>query len=186
MVMATAVPHYTAEEVRNFPDDRLRYEVIRGELFVSPAPGIPHQRVVRDLIVLLHQYLTHNDLGEVLPGPFEVEFTDDSSVQPDVLAILRGRGPQPTRKRLHGPPALVIEIISYSSRRTDRLQKRTLYQEEGVAEYWIADPELKQIERWRPGDSVPEIVTTEISWQPTSDAPPLRIDLASLFRASAK
>jgi len=49
MAMAALVPRYTAEEVRRFPDDGLRYEVIRGELLVSPAPGTSHQRAVRDL-----------------------------------------------------------------------------------------------------------------------------------------
>lgn len=184
MAMATAIPHYTADEVRHFPDDRLRYEVIRGELFVSPAPGIPHQRVVRDLVHLVHDYLVRHNLGEALPGPFEVQFTEDSAVQPDVLAILKNRGPQPTRKRLHGPPALVIEIISYSSKRTDRLQKRMLYLEEGVPEYWIVDPDLKQIERWRSGDEAPEILTQEIAWRPVPEAPPLTIDLSRLFQAS--
>ena len=184
MAMATAIPHYTAEEVRNFPDDRLRYEVIRGELFVSPAPKIPHQRIVRDLVRLLQDYLEAEQLGEILPGPFEVVFTEDSAVQPDALVILRDRGPQPTIERLYGPPALVIEVISYSSKRTDRLQKRMLYLDEGVAEYWIVDPELKQIERWRAGDEKPEILRDHLEWRPTEAAPGLALDVVRLFARS--
>src|SRR5690348_3686550 len=115
MAMATAIPHYTADEVRQFDDPRLRFEVIRGELFVSPAPKIPHQRIVRDLVRLLQDYLEAEHLGEILPGPLEVQFTEDSAVQPDALVMLRDRGPQPTIERLYGPPALVIEVISYRS-----------------------------------------------------------------------
>jgi len=181
MVMAATIPRYAAEEVRNFPEDRLRYEVIRGELFVSPAPKIPHQRIVRELLVQIHEYGTRHDLGEILPGPFEVQFTEDSAVQPDALVILRDRGPQPSIERLYGPPALVIEVISYSSKRTDRLQKRTLYMEEGVPEYWIVDPELKHVERWRTGDERPEPLTEELTWRPTADGPNLTIDLKRMF-----
>ena len=184
MAMATAVPRYTAEEVRNFPDDRLRYEVIRGELFVSPAPKIPHQRIVRDLVRLLQDYLEAEHLGEILPGPFEVVFTEDSAVQPDALVILRDRGPQPTIERLYGPPALVIEVISYSSKRTDRIQKRALYMEEGVPEYWIVDPELKQIERWRPGDEKPEVLRDRLEWRPTEVTPALAINVPRVFSRS--
>ena len=91
MVMASLVPRYTAAAVRRFPDDGLRYEVIRGELFVSPAPGTPHQRLVTELVALLHEYVDTHGLGEVLPGPFEVEFARDTAVQPDVLVLLPER-----------------------------------------------------------------------------------------------
>src|SRR5690348_782967 len=184
MAMATAIPHYTADEVRQFDDPRLRFEVIRGELFVSPAPKIPHQRMVRELLVQLHDYLTRHNLGEVLPGPFEVQFTDDSAVQPDLLVVLDTQRSRLTPERHHGPPALVIEIISYSSKRTDRLQKRALYLEEGVSEYWVVDPELKQLERWRAGSNSAEVLTTRVIWNPTPDAPALSIDLVRLFSRS--
>ena len=82
------VPRYTAEEVRRFPDDRLRYEVIRGDLVVTPAPGTAHQRAVLELARRLQEYLKTHVIGEALPAPFEVEFTEDSAVQPDILVIL--------------------------------------------------------------------------------------------------
>jgi len=181
MPMPTVVPRYTAEEVRHFPDDRLRYEVIRGELFVTPAPGTRHQRAVRELCATLHAYLAAHRLGEALPSPFEVEFTEDSAVQPDVLALLAREQDRLTAERLYGPPALVIEIVSYSSRRTDRIQKRQLYQDEGVAEYWVVDVEQRHVECWRPGDRAPDVVTSELVWQPDARTPPLKIDLPRLF-----
>jgi len=184
MAMATAVPRYTAEEVRHFEDRGLRYEVVQGDLLVTPAPGTPHQLLVMELAHLLYDYLADNDLGRVITGPFEVEFSDESAVQPDLIVVLHSQRSRLTPERHQGPPALVIEIISYSSKRTDRLQKRMLYQEEGVPEYWIVDADLKRIERWRPGDQVPEILTDEIAWRPTPDAPPLTITLSPLFRTS--
>ena len=181
MPMSLAVPRYTAEEIRRFPDDHLRYEVIRGELFVTPAPGTAHQRAVLELARRLESYLETHSIGEALPAPSEVEFTDDSAVQPDVIVLLEAQHRRLTAERLHGPPALVIEIVSYSSKRTDRLQKRQLYQEEGVPEYWVVDLEARHVERWRPGDEASDVVSDELVWHPDARTPPLTIDLPQLF-----
>jgi Uma2 family endonuclease len=181
MVMAGVVPRYTAAEVRRFDDPRLRFEVIRGELFVSPAPGLPHQRIVMELAALLKDYVEARRLGEVLPGPFEVEFTEDSATQPDVLVILQDRASQLGKRRMTGSPSLIVEVVSYSSKRTDRLQKRELYVAEGVGEYWILDPELRRLERWRPGWDTPEVLSERVVWQPAPAPEPLVIDLKRLF-----
>ena len=181
MVMASLVPRYTAAAVRRFPDDGLRYEVIRGELFVSPAPGTPHQRLVTELVARLHDYVGRHGLGEVLPGPFEIEFARDTAVQPDVLVLLPERKAQLTVKRLYGAPSLAIEVVSYSSKRTDRLQKRELYQIEGVDEYWVVDPELRRVERWRPGAATPDLLTERLEWAPRPGIAPLVIDLGDVF-----
>ena|SRR5437660_1540363 len=181
MAMATMVPRYTAAEVRAFPDDGLRYEVVRGALFVSPAPGTHHQRMVVELVRRFQDYLERHSLGEALPAPYEVEFTDDSATQPDVLVILDSRRAGLTEERFLGAPSLVIEIISYSSKRTDRLEKRLLYQEEGVPEYWVVDIAARHVERWRPTTATPEVITGALTWQPRSELPALCIDLPALF-----
>ncbi len=181
MVMPALVPRYTAEEIRAFPDDRVRYEVIRGELFVTPAPGLRHQRAVLTIARLLEEYLERTGLGEVVMAPFEVELTEDSAVQPDVLVILADRASRLTQKRLMGAPSLAVEVISYTSKRTDRLQKRRLYQKEGVQEYWIVDPDERRVERWRPADEVPEVLTDRLLWAPLPGSPGFEIDLAALF-----
>lgn len=182
MAMPVLVPRYTAREIRRFPDDRLRYEVIRGELFVTPAPGLRHQRTVLELAALFRDYLERNPLGEVLVAPFEVELTEDSAVQPDVLVILADQANRLTSQRLMGPPSLAVEVISYTSKRTDRLQKRRLYQEEGVAEYWIVDPEERRVERWTPADEQPAVLTERLVWHAAATAPALQIDLVALFK----
>ena len=71
--------------------------------------------------------------------------------------------------------------MSYSSKRTDRLQKRQLYQEEGVPEYWVVDLEQRHVERWRPGDTAPDVVSGELVWHPDARTPPLTIELPHLF-----
>jgi Uma2 family endonuclease len=182
MSMPASVPRYTAAEIRSFPDDRLRYEVIRGDLFVTPAPGTAHQRAVRDLCERLHRYLADTGLGEAIPAPFEVEFAADTAVQPDVIALVHANRPRLTAERLYGPPALVVEVVSYSSKRTDRLQKRRLYQEAGVAEYWVVDLDARRVERWSPGATEPDILSGELRWQPSAAVPPLVIALPPLFQ----
>ena len=181
MVMPALVPRYTAREIRDFPDTRVRYEVIRGELFVTPAPGLRHQDAVLELALLLKAYVERHDLGRVIVAPFEVELTEDSAVQPDVLVILPDRTGRLTPKRLMGPPSLAVEVISYTSKRTDRLQKRRLYQEEGVPEYWIVDVDARRVERWTPGDEVPGVLGERLEWRPAADVPPLEIDLVTFF-----
>lgn len=182
MAMATMVPRYTAAEVRAFDHPRLRFEVIRGELFVSPSgPGQRHQEAVAELFYQLRGYLERHPIGRVFLGPFEVEFTEDSATQPDLLVILNDRLNRLTEALVQGAPSLAIEVISYSSKRTDRLQKRQLYMEEGVEDYWIVDTEQRLIERWRPGAEAPEILTERLLWAPDVHAPPLGIDLAALF-----
>src|SRR5207247_2057628 len=171
MPMSTLVPRYTADEVRRFPDDHLRYEVIRGELVVTPAPGTAHQRAVLELARQLQEYLKTHVIGEALPAPFEVEFTEDSVVQPDILVILDSQRDRLTAARLYGPPALIVEVVSYSSKRTDRLHKRRLYSEEGVPEYWIVDTEARHIERWRPGATHAAPLENTLSCQPGARAP---------------
>jgi Uma2 family endonuclease len=182
--MPALVPRYTAAEIRRFPDHHVRYEVIRGQLFVTPAPGTVHQRVVRDLAQRLQEYLQAQHLGEALPAPFEVQFTEDSAVQPDVLVILDAQRERLSEARFSGPPALVIEVVSYSTKRTDRLDKRDLYQQEGVPEYWVVDADARLVERWLPGAIVPEIATGMLRWQPGAAPYSLLIDLPALFRVA--
>ncbi len=181
MGMAIPIPGYTAREVRGFDNPRLRFEVIRGELLVTPAPGTVHQRIVVALLQALHEYVQRHGIGEVLVAPFEVEFADDTAVQPDLLVILADRAGRLEAERLYGAPSLVVEVVSYASKRVDRLQKRELYLTEGVPEYWVVDPGLRRVERWSSGSVSPEPTTDRLAWRPDARLPPLEIDLRVLF-----
>ncbi len=172
---------WTVEQLHALPDDGRRYEVIDGELFVTPSPSMLHQRAALDLYSLLRHYSKSCGL-ECLAAPTDVTFSRRRSVVPDVLVIptIDGRGAD--RFESVGRLVLAVEVISPSSARTDRHRKRKLYQSEAVPEYWIVDAAQRFVERWRPGDEEPEILVDSLVWQPDAEREPLVIDLAAYFR----
>ena len=172
---------WTVEMVHALPDDGNRYEVIDGELFVTPAPSIVHQRALAVLFRLLDPYARSVGL-ELLFAPVAVLFSDRTEVQPDLVAWpLREDGSVPDF-RIPGQPTLAVETLSPTTARVDRHRKRELYQTRRVAEYWIVDAANRLIERWRPEDTEPEVALQAMSWQPVSGFDPLAIDVAAYFR----
>ena len=127
-----------------------RYEIIEGELFVSCSPGLTHQMVSDNLVVLLRNFLKLNPIGVVVSTPGLV-LSEYSGVIPDIVFFSRDqRDTIVTNDRLTGPPALVIEILSPGSSniRRDRVVKLQLYAKHGVPEYWIIDLKNPAIERY--------------------------------------
>jgi Uma2 family endonuclease len=173
---------WTADEVRALPDEPgKRFEVIDGELIVSPGPVLRHQRV---MLVMSFRVETHlrraPRVAYVLNGPGEVEPDPHTLVQPDIFIVgpVNGRCPATTHDL--DKIFLVIEILSPSTARTDRVRKRKLYQRMGVP-YWILDHEARLIERWLPGQDRPEIITDRITFTCEGLAEPLVIDLEEFF-----
>lgn len=138
----------TYDDYLRLPDDGRRYEIIRGELFVNPAPFTRHQRISRKLVVALDRHFMEYAGGEVFFAPMDVVFTRSDVVQPDVLVIL-DNNPVLHEKNVQGAPDLVVEILSEGNRRYDEVAKRRLYDEHGVHEYWIVDPELELVKIYR-------------------------------------
>ena len=181
MVMPDDVRRYTAQMVRELPEDGNRYEVVHGELFVTPAPLPRHQAVVLRLHLLLHPYLESvGRKGWVFLGPADISWDDETLVQPDVLVVPREEvtNDWTTYKTL----LLAVEIVSPSSARIDRVIKRRLYQENRVGTYWIVDPDAGLVEVWHPEDERPEIVSDTLRWRLESGAPELAIDVRELFK----
>lgn len=130
--------------------DGNRYEIIEGELFVSCSPGLTHERVAINLILLIGSFLKTSPIGEIVAN-VGVILSNVSGVIPDIVVFLNEqRDTIITNDRLTGPPALVIEILSPGSAniRRDRVAKLQLYTEYGVAEYWIVDPLSRSLERY--------------------------------------
>ncbi|MEV6604811.1 Uma2 family endonuclease [Kutzneria sp. NPDC051319] len=125
----------TVADLELMPDDGRRYELIDGMLFVSPAPGFRHQKMVAQLIVRLESACP-DDL-HVLPAPFAVRTAKDTEVQPDVLVA---RDEDLTEKNLPVAPLLAVEILSPSTTLYDLNTKKAAYQRMGVASYWVIDP----------------------------------------------
>ena len=122
------------------PDDGLRHEIIDGEHYMTPSPATRHQRISLNLLYLLRGYLEAHPIGEIFGAPFDALLSEFDIVVPDVLYLSRERARFLTEKNLQGPPDLVIEILSPSTRSRDERLKRDLYERVGVEEYWLVDP----------------------------------------------
>jgi Uma2 family endonuclease len=133
----------TYDDLLNTPDDHQRYEIIQGELFVSPSPMTTHQRVITRLIRLLDAAVDEHDLGLLLVGPVDVRLGMHTVVAPDLVFVRAERVDIVQKQLIEGPPDLVIEVASPSTRRRDIVQKAAAYAEAGVAEYWLPDPERR-------------------------------------------
>jgi Uma2 family endonuclease len=144
--MATATTRLTYDELRRIPPDRNRYELIEGELFVSPAPNTEHQRKVMNLSAQLWYFVRQHDLGEVFIAPCDVVLDPSTVLEPDILFVSKARQSIVKPACIEGAPDLVVEVISDSSRLMDRFVKRDRYAQFGVPEYWLLDPFEPRIE----------------------------------------
>ncbi|MGQ0714804.1 MAG: Uma2 family endonuclease [Gemmatimonadaceae bacterium] len=172
---------WTADMVRALPDDGKRYEVIDGELFVTPAPTLHHQRAAFTIAKLLSTYVAQHAIGDVLLAPADVLTAKHVMVQPDVLVAPLIEGRKPASWDEVGRLLVAVEVLSPSTARADRHVKRRLYQRQRVAEYWIVDLDARLVERWRPEDQRPEILDERLAWRPDPAHPALVIDLAAYF-----
>lgn len=180
---------WTAREVRQLiadaPTNVPRYELVDGELLVTPSPGAPHQMAVTLLLVALHDYCEHEGIGVALTSPSDIELQPEDIRQPDVFVL-----PWPEWRRVaaEGFPArellLAVEVLSPSSGRIDRVRKRPGYQAH-VSEYWIVDIHALAVERWRPGDTRPEVVVEVLEWRPAGARGAFRLDLERFFKRVA-
>jgi len=138
---------WTYEDYLALPDDGRRYEIIEGVLYMVNAPNIDHQFTVMEISFQIKQYLVEHPLGYVLTAPFEVHLSESARpVQPDVLFIRTDHFPGSGASFFDGAPELVVEVLSPSSIRTDQVLKFTVYEQAGVAEYWIADPKTRSVQ----------------------------------------
>ena len=146
--MATSIiekKKYTYDDYLKTPDDK-RYELIEGELYMTPSPITNHQRISGRIEFELRKFVVENDCGEVFDAPYDVYFDDENVVQPDILFISKDRLNIIGDKNLQGAPDLVIEILSESNAYRDLIQKKKLYARFGVKEYWIVVPGEKTID----------------------------------------
>ncbi|MBZ5562678.1 MAG: Uma2 family endonuclease [Acidobacteriia bacterium] len=140
---------FSYEDLQHFPPDHNRYEIVDGELFVTPAPIPLHQRIVMNLGAHLWNHVRAHHLGEVFVAPLDVVFTSGTVLEPDIIFVSRARLQIIGEKYLAGPPDLVVEVLSKSSSRLDRDIKPKQYARYGVPEFWLIDPEAKTVEIFR-------------------------------------
>lgn len=143
---AEVVPKLTYEQFRQLPDDGKRYELIRGEVHLTPAPNTKHQFVVHNLDMSLGAYVHKNKLGEIWEAPLDVRITEDTALQPDLIFVASTRAEIIREEFIAGTPDLVVEVLSASTAAHDRATKLPLYAEAGVKEVWLIDPQAKTVE----------------------------------------
>jgi Uma2 family endonuclease len=172
---------WTLEEVLALPDDGNRYELVDGELLVSPSPRPLHQTAVLRLAPVLDRYVLEHRLGCVFASPADLDLRSGQRVQPDIFVADRVDGGRVGEWTDVGIPLLVVEVLSPGTADYDRVKKRRRYQRSGVPRYWIVDLDARQVEVWTPTATAPAIETKRLTWHPDAAAGPLEIDLPALF-----
>lgn len=177
---------WTYEDYLRLPDDGRRYEVIRGVLYVAPAPNYDHQLAHWRLLHALSNHVVERQLGVLLSAPFDVILPDGiaTPVEPDILFIQEENRPRRGDKNFQGVPDVVVEILSPSTRTYDRKTKLAAYRDAGIPEFWLVDPQtlsvviygwkegqFTEVERGGEGDEIGSIVL-----------PGFRVQVGQLFR----
>ena len=151
--MTTVRPkEWTYEEFMALPEGGpLRYEIIDGELTMTPAPNTRHQEISGNLFAMIHLFLSRNPLGKVFSAPYDVILSHDPlrAVEPDLVVVSRERLSSIGEKNIEGAPDLLVEILSEGTEKRDRREKFSLYERSGVSEYWIVDPESQTVQVFR-------------------------------------
>jgi Uma2 family endonuclease len=182
MGMAAIPPSVTTlDEFFMLPEDNSRrQELLDGVYVVSPNPTLRHQRAVMALYHRLTPALEgHPDLL-LFPLPGDIVLSPRTVVEPDLFVI-----PMPPSLDVHwrevARPLLTVEVLSPGTAGRDRGIKRRLYQQAGIPEYWIVDLDSRLVERWRPADERPEILSQTLTWQLSEPAAPFELDLTAFF-----
>ncbi len=144
-VLEKQAKHWTYEEYYQLGDDQ-RYEIIEGELLMAPAPDTWHQNWILELVAILREHVRKYKLGRVFVSPVDVVFDPENTVQPDIVLVTAANARIIQRQAIFGVPDLLVELVSPSSVRRDRYDKKSLYARFGVKEYWIGDPANQALE----------------------------------------
>jgi Uma2 family endonuclease len=180
MLMATKTRRWTRRDLARMPDDGNRYEVLDGELFVTPQAAFGHQYVAFAIMRPLFDYCSAHNIGEVV-GPGAVVW-DDNELQPDVQVIPGRHAWDRKIKWIDLPlPLLVVEVLSDSTERRDLGKKREAYARLGIPSYWIVDIDNRRISSWPATAANPTVAVDSIQWAPRANLPPLEIPLAAIF-----
>ena len=188
MAMSAHAPHrpWTEDEfyaARDAAPAGERWELVDGDVLVTPSPHWLHQRIVGRLYIMLDAYVRPRGFGEVFASPLDVKLQPGLVLQPDVLVVPSGelRRRSDTVKRL----LLAAEVVSPSSARYDRVTKRPHYQRNRVSEYWIVDDMSQTIERWTPNDDRSELLAEQLAWDPLGTSESFVLDIVQFFKSVA-
>ncbi len=183
--MATIVaPKLTYKDLQAMPDDGMRYELIDGEVYMTPSPSRRHQRTASNLHFALREFVESRHLGTVFFAPFDVVFGERTALQPDLLFVRAENRRIITDANVQGAPDLVIEILSPTNASFDRGTKLQVYARAGVPEVWYFDPETETAEILNLAAGGRYELTARLSGDatiPSTVLPGLRLTLRQVF-----
>lgn len=173
---------WTYAEYARLPDDGHRYEVLDGEVLSTPSPGTRHQRIAARLFIQLTEYVNAAGIGEML-WDLDLLFFTGQFLRPDMTYVANDQRQLLTDRGIEGMPGLVVEVLSPSSGRIDKVKKPARYADFGVPEYWVVDVERQAILVWEftTGATEPRVHTDFVNWQPEPGVAPLELDVVALF-----
>jgi Uma2 family endonuclease len=163
----------TYEDYVLLPDDRNRYEILEGELTVTPAPSTKHQSASANLFKLLSRHIDDRNLGKLFYAPVDLILDPTTILQPDLLFVFSAHQQIITERAIEGVPDLIVEILSPTTSRTDRVTKAQIYARHSVPIYWIVDPDEESVEIYRLEGDVFRLEVTLQGATPTI-APPFK------------
>jgi Uma2 family endonuclease len=143
VAVPSEVRRYTYDELlAEFPESNQPCELWDGELVMSPSPSFFHQEIALCFYRALYAWVKERQLGKVISAPIDMVLSPHRVTQPDVAFIAKDRL-QIIQRAIMGPADIVAEVISLGGRNRDRIDKKDLYEQHGVKEYWIIDPEAQ-------------------------------------------
>jgi Uma2 family endonuclease len=182
MSFATRRYDWDYSDYARLPDDGNHYEVLDGELLVTPGPTPLHQRILARLTILLDDYVSRHGLGVVIPD-VDLLFQTGQFLRPDVLVVPESSRAGIKKRGIEMAPSLVVEILSPTSSGIDLVKKPARYGDFGVPEYWVLDPEDQSAWVWRYAEGARTAVQVRgaLAWRASGASEPLVIDLEKLL-----
>ncbi len=183
MGMPALHTEWTVDMLDALEDDGQRYELIDGELFVTPSPIDIHQMVVGELYALLREYLKGMGIGKQMVSPSDVRRGDRTRnrVQPDVFVVRLADGRRPPYPYDLSDLVLAVEVSSPSSRRLDYHVKREVYLRSGVATYWVIDADARTVSNWHGTSDHGTVHSDTVEWSPVGAQAPFVLPLGRFF-----
>lgn len=184
-MVTSVIRKLTYDEFQTLPrDGSKRFELIEGEVYMTPSPNTAHQRAVRRLLRSLDEFVEERGLGEVFVAPYDIVFSKWTALEPDLLFIRKDRSAIITDANVQGVPDLVVEVLSPSNKTYDRETKMRAYESAGVPEIWCVDPEERSLEILNLGPDGRYVVTATLSGSAaivSSALPDLPLTLDAVF-----
>jgi len=141
--------YFTVSDLKSLPEwpESPLLELIKGELYLMPSPNTNHQNIAGELFFQIKSYLKSNQVGFVFTAPYDVILSEEDTIIPDIIFVSKNNEKIVTSQNIQGSPDFIIEVVS-SNRSRDFIQKRNLYEEYGIREYWIVDKDEKRIYKY--------------------------------------